>query len=67
MENTSFVKIIDTYIDEDENINQIPMMHHSSYYDIDNLESTLNNYKNKFRTFTTNLQRISSAFDELQV
>ena len=67
VENNSFVKIIDADIDEDDDMNQIQVMHHSSYYDFENLKSTLNNYKNKFSIFSTNIQSINAKFNELQI
>ncbi len=66
VDNNSFVKIIDADVDEDEDMNQIQVMHHSSYYVIENLKTTLKNYKNKFSIFSTNIQSINAKFNELQ-
>ncbi len=65
VDDNSFVKIIDADVDEDEDMHQIQVMHHSSYYDIENLISTLKNYKNKFSIFSTNIQSINIKFNEL--
>ncbi len=63
--NHSFVNIVDADIDEDEDMNQIQVMHHSSYYDFENLKATLKNYTNKFSIFSTNIQSINAKFNEL--
>jgi hypothetical protein len=67
VENNSFVKIIDADIDENDDMNQVRVIHHSSYYDFENLKSTLNKHKNKFSIFSTNIQSINAKFNELQV
>ncbi len=69
VENNSFVKIIDADVDEDEDegMNQIQVMHYSSYYDIENLKSTLKNYKNKFSIFSTNSESINAKAKELLI
>ncbi len=58
----SFVQILD--FDEDD-LNQPQIIHHSSYYDIDKLTSTLNRNKNKFSICSTNIQFIHAKIDEL--
>ncbi len=67
VDNNSFAKIIDTDVNVDEDMNQMKVIHHSSYYDIENLKSTLKNYKNKFSIFSTNIQSFNAKFNELQI
>ncbi len=67
MDNNSFVKIIDEDVNYDEDMNQIQVIHHSSYYDIENLKSSLKNCKNKFSIFSTNIQSINVKFNEPQI
>ncbi len=64
MNSNSFVQILDS--DEDD-LNQPQINHHSSYYDIDKLTSTVNRNKNKFSIFSTNIQSIHAKIDELRI
>ncbi len=58
MGSNSFVQIIDADV-EDNEIEQSNNISHSSYYDFNKLTTTLNNSKNKFSIFSTNIQSIN--------
>ncbi len=62
----SFVQIIDADVEDDET--EWPnIIIHSSYYDFNLLSTTLNNSKNKFSIFSTNIQSINSKIDQLRI
>ena len=46
--------------------NTLPVIPNSSYYDIENFNSLVNNSVNRFGIFSTNIQSISAKFQELE-
>ena len=67
VENNSFVNIINSDLVENEDNNEPTLISHSSYYDYDNLISTLKKNKNQFSILSTNIQSICSKIDELRI
>ncbi len=65
--NKSFVQILDADSDDNDNSNQPSIIQHSSYYDLEKRTSTLNNFKNKFSIFNSNIQSINAKIDELRI
>ncbi len=65
--NKSFVQILDADSDDNDGSNQPPIIQDSSYYDFEKLTSTLNNFKNKFSSFSSNIQSINAKIDELRI
>ncbi len=65
--NKSFVQILDADSDDNDDSNQLPIIQHSSYYDFEKFTSTLNNFKNKFSIFSSNIQSINAKNDELRI
>ncbi len=63
----SFIKVLDPDIDEDQESNSPEVIKLSSYYDSENLSSTLQTCKNKFIIFSTNIQSINAKIDELKL
>ncbi len=62
----SFVQIIDADVEDDEH-EQTNNISHSSYYDFNQLSTTLNNSKNKLNIFSTNIQNINAKIDQLRI
>ncbi len=60
VENNSFVNIIDPNPDNDANVNETATINLSSYYDYDNLVTTLKRNKTQFSIFSTNIQSIKT-------
>ncbi len=56
----SSIKVLDPDIDEDQEWNSTEVIKNSSYYDSENLSSTLQTCKNKFTIFSTNIQSIKA-------
>ncbi len=65
--NKSFVQILNADSDDNDDSNQPPIIQHFSYYDFDKLTSTLNNFKNKFSIFSSNIQSINAKIDEIEI
>ncbi len=63
----SFVQILDDDNDDNDDSNQTPIIYHSSYYDFEKLTSNLNNFKNKFGIFSSNIQSINAKINELRI
>ncbi len=67
VQNNSFIKVLDSDIDENDDLIQPHIINHSPYYDFEKLSLTLNSYKNKFSIFSTNIQSINAKIDELRI
>ncbi len=59
--------MLDANSDDNDGSNQPPIIQHSSYYDFEKLTSTLNNFKNMFSSFRSNIQSINAKIDELRM
>ncbi len=46
---------------------QIQIMHHFSYYDMDKFDNLIQAQKQHFNIFSSNIQCIGSKFDELKI
>ena len=51
---------------ETDDSSALPVIPNSSYYDIENLNSMVNNSVNRFGIFSTNIQSINAKFQELE-
>ncbi len=67
VENNSFINIIDPNPDNDANVNETATINLSSYYDYDNLVTTLRRNKNQFSIFSINIQSIKAKLYELKI
>ncbi len=63
----SFVNIIDPNTDNDANVNKTVTINHSSYYNYDNLVTTLKRNKNQFSNFSSNILSIKAKLNELKI
>ena len=51
---------------ETDDSSALPVIANSSYYDIENFNSLVNNSVNRFGIFSTNIQSINAKFQELE-
>ncbi len=65
--NNSFIRVLDTDVDDNNELNSPQTISHSSYYDSKNISTTLQTCKNKFTIFSTNIQSINAKIDELRL
>ncbi len=65
--NKSFIQILDADSDDNDDPNAPPIIQHSSYYDFEKLTSNLNNCKNKFSIFSSNIHSINAKIDERRI
>ena len=67
VEKNSFINIIESDPDENEDTDQPQIIRHSSYYDYENLIPTLCKSKNNFSILSTNIQSINAKIDQLRI
>ncbi len=65
--NKLFLQILDAVSDDNDDSNQPPIIQHFAYYDFKKLTSTLNNFKNKFSIFNSNMQSINAQIYEFRI
>ncbi len=62
----SFIKVLNSDIDDDNELNCPQIISHSFYYDSEKLSTTLQTCKTKFTIFSSNIQSINAKIDELR-
>ena len=61
LENNSLISILDI------NNNELEVIKHSSYYDLDKFKNLVNEKKNMISILSLNIQSIYAKFDELDI
>ncbi len=67
MANNSFINILESDPDENDEIGQPHIMKHPSYHDFETLSSTLSKSKKLFSIFSTNIQSLNAKTDEFKI
>ena len=66
LQNNCLNQILHINNGETDDSNALPVIPNSSYYDIENFNSLVNNSVNRFGIFGTNIQSINAKFQELE-